>query len=357
MHGRIVVIGPLPPPAGGMATQSEQLVRRWREAGGAAELLPVNPPYRPAWVGQIRGLRAVFRLPPYLLALWRAAREASVFHIMANSGWSWFLFATPAILIGRLRGVGLVVNYRGGRAERFLLRWRWLVIPLLRRAHALVVPSEFLKRVFEARGLHVRVVPNGVDGERFPFRAPTPATPLAPHVVVTRHLEAIYDVATAVRAFALLRRYFPRARLSIAGDGPERAALQALVGELNLSRAVRFTGTLDRDGMAALLTEADVLLNTSRVDNMPNALLEALAAGVPVASTSAGGIPDVVDHERTALLFPPDDPEAAAAAIRRLLDERALAVALATAGRGLADTYGVAAVHRQWAGVYTEVGR
>ncbi|MFC6668999.1 glycosyltransferase [Marinobacterium aestuariivivens] len=96
-----------------MANQTAELCRLLEQEGARVTLIAVNPPYRPAWIGRWRGLRALFRLLPYLRTLWRRLGSADVVHLMANSGWSWYLFATPAIWIACLRGTPVVVNYRG----------------------------------------------------------------------------------------------------------------------------------------------------------------------------------------------------------------------------------------------------
>ena len=107
---RIGLIGPVPPPAGGMANQTRQLGELLRGEGASITGVATNAAYKPAWVASLRGVRAVFRLASYLRRLWRAAGKSDVFHMMANSGWSWHLFAVPALLIGRLRGVPVVIN-------------------------------------------------------------------------------------------------------------------------------------------------------------------------------------------------------------------------------------------------------
>ena len=258
-------------------------------------------------------------------------------HVMANSGWSWHLFAAPAIWIGYWRGVAVVVNYRGGEAAEFLQRSVAVVRFTLRRASALVVPSGFLLRVFSGFGLSAEVVPNIIDLGRFHPRSPGRHD--APHLLVARNLEPLYDNTTAIQAFALVRKQFPLARLSIAGSGPQELALRALVLEQGLGDAVQFTGRLERDAMAALYRSADILLNPSLADNMPNSLLEAWASGVPVVSTNVGGIPDLAQDGVTASLVNPGDPAAMAQACVRLLSDQPLWRLMAGAGLQEAQRY------------------
>jgi glycosyltransferase involved in cell wall biosynthesis len=129
----------------------------------------------------------------------------------------------------------------------------------------------------------------------------------------------MYDIATALRAFAILRKRFPDSRMTIAGSGPEAGALRTLAAGLGIADAVNFCGTVDRNRMAELYRSASVVLNPSRVDNMPNSVLEAMASGAPVVSTNVGGVPFIVRDGATALLVPPGDAEAMAQAAQRIL--------------------------------------
>jgi len=318
---RVGLVGPLPPPAGGMANQTRQLAEPLGSGGAEVELVQTNPPYSPAWIGRLPVIRAVFRLLPYLWALWRSAGRCDVFHLMANSGWSWHLFAAPAIWIAWLRGVPVVVNYRGGEAAAFLSRSQALVRWSMRRAAALIVPSRFLQEVFARFGMQAEIVPNIIDLTR--FRPRESAQPDGPHLVVARNLEPLYDNETALRAFLRIHEQLPHSHMTIAGSGPEEARLRALAAELGLEQAVHFAGRLDREAMAELYREADLMLNPSLADNMPNSVLESLASGVPVVSTDVGGIPYIVEDQVTALLVKPGDPTAMAAAATRLLEDTA----------------------------------
>lgn len=330
------LVGPLPPPSGGMANQTKQLMSLLQQQGCTVDLVQVNAPYRPQWIENVQGLRALFRLVPYLLRLWSMAGRVQVIHIMANSGWAWHLFAAPAVWIGYLHRTPVVVNYRGGEAGTFLAKQAGIVRWSIRRAALVIVPSGFLEKVFAQHGIATTIVQNIINLERFqPARRAT----TEPHLIATRNLEEIYDIATALRVFALVRKAHPNARLTVAGSGPLRSSLEALARELKIAEAVTFTGRLDNERIATLYQSADLLLNTSLVDNMPISLLEAMASGVPIVSTDVGGIPYLVTHGKTALLVPPADAEAMANAALQVLGEPGLAVQMRAAGLRAVQNY------------------
>jgi len=349
----VCIVGPLPPPAGGMANQCEQLVRLLRNEGADVELVRTNAPFRPAWVGRLPWARAGWRLAPYLVALWCGIGRSQVLHVFANSGWAWHLLAAPALAVARLRGVPAIVNYRGGLADEFLASAPRHVRRALAGATLRVTPSDFLLRVFARHGLQAEVIPNIIDLSRFTAR-PLRAAAAAPHLIVTRNLEAIYDIATAIKAFALVRERKPQARMTVAGTGPQRAALQALAVDLGVAGGVHFAGRIDNADIAALYASADIVLNPSTADNMPISILEALASGVPVVSTRVGGIPDLVSDEQTAMLVAVGDAAGMADAALRILNDRALAQRLHDAGRDSVMRYAWPTVRAKWQCAYRQ---
>ena len=104
--------------------------------------------------------------------------------------------------------------------------------------------------------------------------------------------------------------------------------------------------------MAALYQSASVVVNPSRVDNMPNSVLEAMASGVPVVSTNVGGVPFILRDNITGLTVPPDNPEAMAAAILRILDDPELAGRLGAAALADVRQYAWPRVRERWMQVY-----
>ena len=350
---RIALIGPLPPPAGGMGDQMLQLSELMRREGAVVTVLQTNPAYRPEWISPIRGVRALARFLPYVAALWRAAGSVDVFHVMASSGWSWHLFAAPAIWIARVRATPCIVSYHGGEAEAFLARSARLVAATLRMAQALTVPSGFLQQVFRRFAMESRIVPNVVDLTL--FKPKSGRASQTPHLVVARNLEPIYDIPTALRAFAFVRQRIPGATLSVAGSGTELNSLGRLAAGMEIASAVTFTGRITREQMMLLLARADLMLNPSTADNMPVSILEAMASGVPVVSTRVGGIPYLLDHERTALLVDTGDAAAMADAALRLLQDEALAARMTEAARIEVQQYSWPHVRAALDGVYEDV--
>ncbi len=352
---RLGLVGPLPPPNGGMAMQTMQLARLLEQEGVVVDLVQTNAPYWPSMVGQVQGLRALFRLLPYLWHIWRLVGRSDVIHLMANSGWSWQLFAAPVIWLGWLRNTPVIVNYRGGEAREYLAASARWVIPSMARAARLVVPSGFLQQVFSEVGLSATIIPNIIDLDMF---NPAQAPPLEAGftLVITRNLEPIYGLDTAIRALALARKAIPDIQLKIAGSGPQRAELEQLVERLGLGGAVVFLGRLERPQIVDLYHSAHAMLNPSRVDNMPNSVLEALACGLPVISTNVGGVPYIVQDGQTAILVDPDNAQEMAQAIIKLCNDSTLRSYLRESGRRAVAQYAWDEVRPQWLALYNTVG-
>lgn len=348
---RIGLVGPLPPPSGGMANQSEQLIRLLQSEGVDVEFVRTNSPYQPPWIARIPILRAVFRLVPYLVHLWRTAGRVNVMHILANSGWAWHLFVTPAVIIAGLRGTAVIINYHGGSADAFFTHAPRYVIRMIARASMCVTPSVFLRGIFSRHGLSTDVIPNIIDLSRF-SPAGSRSFGNEPHIVVTRNLEPIYDIQTAIRAFAVIKRTFSGSKMTVAGSGPELANLQALVLKLQLTDSVQFPGRIDNASIPALYASADCMVNSSTVDNMPISILEAFASGVPVVSTCAGGIPDMVEHGVSGLLVPIGDDAAMAREVILILQNPGIASGLRRAGLAEAGKYAWPQVRAKWLDAY-----
>jgi glycosyltransferase involved in cell wall biosynthesis len=337
---------------GGQAVEARTLVQGFRDDPLVrVSLQPIDPSI-PDWLAGAPGLRTLIRLPLYYGGLLLGILRADVVHVFTAAFWPFLLTTTPAILLGRILGRPVILNYRDGRARDHLrhraVRW------ILRRATVLVFPSGFLRDLFAEFGLPGVVISNVVDTTRFVYRR---REPLRPVLISSRLLEELYAVENTILAHAELRRSHPDARLLVVGDGDRRPMLEALVRDQGIG-GVEFTGRVPHEAMGEWFDRADILVNSSRIDNMPHCLIEAFAAGLPVVTTGSGGIPYIVEAGVNGLHVDVDQPAEMAAAVRQLLAEPKLAGRLVEEGRrAVADRYSWEAAKREWVGLYSSLHR
>ena len=185
----------------------------------------------------------------------------------------------------------------------------------------------------------VVVIKNGIDLPRFdalsalPLEGPLPAG--GPLVAVVANLWPVKDHRTLVEAAALVHERIPDVRFALVGDGPERTALQQRIDALALRDAVHFLGT--RYDVPAILARASAFCLPSRAEGLSNAIMEAMAARLPVVATDAGGNAELVHDGVTGSVVPVGD---AAAIARRLIDvlsDPELAREMGRRGRAIAE--------------------
>src|SRR4030095_175229 len=138
---------------------------------------------------------------------------------------------------------------------------------------------------FARYGLSARAIHNIVELERFTFRE---RYPLRPVFLTSRLLEPLYNVPCVLRAFGIIQRHYPDARLTIAADGFLRADLEALARDLK-RRNAEFIGFVPFEKMPALYDAADIYLSATSIDNMPSSITESMACGLNVVTTDGGG--------------------------------------------------------------------
>jgi glycosyltransferase involved in cell wall biosynthesis len=334
---KVWIVAPSPPPYGGMSVQAEMLERRLVGEGIAAEVIATNPalPRPLKTLERIPVLRTMLREAQYLGSLVRILRYPGVVHHFSASYLFFFLHSAPLLLLGRSFGAKIVLNYRGGKAADFLRSWSWAALPLLRGADKIVVPSEFLQRVFQDFGLASMLLPNLADTELFPF---VEREQFSPRLFVSRSLEPMYDVECVLRAFRIVQRKIPQAVLGIAGEGSEANRLRSLVREWRLN-GVHFYGTVPHKAVPSLYQRHDIYVNASRVDNFPGTLVEAACAGLPIVTTRAGGIPEMIRHRENGLLCEVGDPDALATCVLQILQHRDFARQLARTARSWAEQF------------------
>jgi glycosyltransferase involved in cell wall biosynthesis len=276
-----------------------------------------------------------------LVRLMRAWRPAVVHTHTAKAG-----------LLGRLAaraaGARTVVHTFHGHVLRGYFSpakeraFRGLERVLARSTDALVAVSQAVKQDLVALGVapaaKIRVIPLGLElaplaGElpRGALRREAGIAEEAPLVGIVGRLVPIKDVPTFLAAARLVRERRPDARFAVVGDGEERETLEALCRSLGLGGVVRFFGW--RRELGPVYGDLDVVVNASRNEGTPVALIEALAAARPVVATAVGGTPDLLGRDERGLLVPAGEPRALAQAVLESLEGSEAARRRARAGR------------------------
>lgn len=348
---RVLLIAPSFDIVGGQAVQAGRLLEELRKVPQVKiDFLPVNPraPKFLSPLQRIKYVRTLVTSALYGIRLLAKIRKYDVLHIF-TPGYSAFLLApVPAILLAKLLRKRTILNYRDGRAEDHLKNSPFAV-RIMHQVDAIVTPSAFLIHVFSQFGLPARAIPNIVDLKRFQFRARAHPRPVFLH---NRGFEPLYNVQCTLRAFALIQERYPHASLTLTHDGPLRKQLEALASDLHL-RNVTFTGRISQEETPGVYNQADIYIMTPNIDNMPVSVLECFAAGLPVIATRVGGIPYILQHERTGLLVERDNHRGIADSAFRVLEEDGLAAALTRNAREECRKYAPAAVASQWVGLYS----
>ena len=292
----------------------------------------------------IPGLRRRGRLGQLLLPfaqvasivwqLWRLRRRRPILHVHAASWWGFM----PAVagLLARRYAKRLLVTYHGGEAAAFMARWGWLARPVLKRYDGLLTLTPTQARLFQAHSLPSTIVPNLVPIANYPFHQ---RGPVAPRLLWLRQLEPRYRPADALAVLAMIQNRYPEATLTLAGDGSLAATLKEIVDRQEMT-GVNFLGHLRGTAVTKAYAHADIFLNTSAIDNLPLTLIEASASGLPIVSTDAGAIPDLIRDGENGLLAPVGDVQALARQVERLLADPELAARLSLAGRAHAEQFG-----------------
>ena len=193
----------------------------------------------------------------------------------------------------------IVLTYHGGGGEKFFDKHPKLVRHFLTRTNANIVLSGFLAKVFEQHHIPFVTIPNIIELDDTLFHL---REQLKPNYICTRAHEPLYNIPCILHAFQKVQAEHPEATLTLVGGGSEHDNLIKMSEELGLQN-ITFTGKVDNKEIYKYLAQADILLSSPTIDNMPVSLLEAMNAGLLVISSKVGGVTYMIQNNNTGLLF------------------------------------------------------
>lgn len=301
---RILLISNYKPGMGGIHGQVEMLHHHLnREDGTAADIFSTrgNPISR-MW----KFLRLIL-----------VAVQYDILHIHACS-YRGILPAIFGIIAGKITRKKIIITYHGGEAAEYFAKREKFVKKWLCKADQVIVLSGFLEEIFNRYAIPCVVIPNIIH--LHPLASRQKSHEIAPRFISIRHLRPLYNIPCILKAYKVLLEQYPNATLDILGQGDMRAELEQYVADNNLT-GVRFIGQVPNDKIYDYFAQANIILSAPKADNMPVSLLEAMNAGLLVISSRVGGVPYMIEHGKTGLLFESDNAEDMAAKMLWALEQ------------------------------------
>ncbi|MDD5350151.1 MAG: glycosyltransferase [Chthoniobacteraceae bacterium] len=265
--------------------------------------------------------------------------------------------------------VPVIVSFHGADAGVDMDRpaWREAAREMFSLAKLVLARSKALGERLLVLGCppeKLRIHRTGIPLERFPFRPRTAPADGAWHFFQACRLIPKKGLPTALRAFARFTAAHPLSTFTVAGEGPLLQELTALAAELGVADKVRFPGFLSHAALTAELAAAHVFLHPSEIgpdgnqEGVPNAMLEAMSTGLPVAATRHGGIPEAVEEGVSGYLVAERDETGLAEALEKLAAEPARYAAMgAAAAKAVTEGFEAGMQARVLEGLYTEAAR
>lgn len=287
------------------------------------------------------------RLVDFLLTIWRQRNRYQVAQVDVYSGPS-FRWAELVCWALRMVRKPYILTLHGGSLPRFTKKTGDRVQRLLKSAYAVTTPSAYLFQYMRAYREDLVLLPNSIELEKYPFKHRScPAL----NLVWLRGFHNIYNPSLAVKVVAVLAKEFPSVVLQMIGPDKGDGSLESakdLAGRLEVLDKITFVGPVLKDTTPQWLNKGDIFLNTTRTDNTPVSVLEAMACGLCIVSTNVGGLPYLLTDESDALLVPGDDAIAMATAVRRLVTEQGFAERLSRNGRKKVEEFGWENILPEW---------
>lgn len=316
------------------------------KAGVPVEVCPLRSRLSPLGIRRLAALMRRWKIDIVHAHMYRSSVPATIAARLAK----------VPVVIAQVHNMATWETARQRRLDRFLCRWR----------SAVVAVSESVRQdIIENLSLapeKVRVVYNGIEIERFddpslrePARAALGLGPKDVAIIYHGRLVAQKNPEALVKIACEIGRRHRDVVVLVAGDGPRRADLERLAAEKGATKHIRFLGR--REDIPALLQASDIYALPSLKEGFSNALLEAMAAGLPVVATDVGGNAEAVEHGRSGWIVPARDDGQFLSAVADLVDHPQERARMAAEAKNRARVFSLENMVRNVEALYTDLAR
>lgn len=262
-----------------------------------------------------------------------------------------FYYALLCANLCRLLGIKYFCILHGGNLPNRLSANPVLCRSIFGHAAKLVSPSTYLQSEFFKYGYEAIVIPNIIYIDNYKFLE---RDQIKPRLLWVRAFHATYNPSMAIRLVHSLVDTYPEITMCMVGPDKDGSMeiCKNLARELRVDKHIIFKGQLSKAEWRELASNYDLFINTTNFDNMPVSVLEAMALGIPVVSTDAGGLPHLIKHEVTGLLTQTNNIEEMTDAVIKLISNPELTHRISCAGRKQAESFSPNVVKAKWLKLY-----
>lgn len=265
-----------------------------------------------------------------------------------------FLYTYVMAVICQWLNIPYIPILHGGAFQQRLSKSSKMSQKVFKYSYTNVSPSLFLKEVFETAGYDVTYIPNFIPIENYHFKK---RMTIKPQLLWVRAFHKIYNPKMAIKVLDELTKKYDDVQLCMVGTDKDGTfnEVKKMVEELGLEKQVTFTGFLPQKEWLKLSEKYDVFINTTNFDNHPISVIEAMALGLPIVSTNAGGVPFLIDHLNDGLLVDLDNTKSMVLNIMHLIEDKVLVEKLTHNARRKVEEFAWNNIKYKWFEVIDEV--
>ncbi|WP_457611476.1 glycosyltransferase family 4 protein [Lutibacter sp.] len=263
-----------------------------------------------------------------------------------------FYYALITSQIARLFSIKYIPILHGGNLPSRLDKSYFSSKLIFNNSYKNIAPSIYLQQAFKKKGFGTCFIPNGILIEEYNYKQ---RSVIQPKLLWVRAFDKTYNPLLAIKVLVELRKKYPQATLCMVGPDKDGTLGEAkkLAKKLGIYMSIKFTGVLSKEEWHRLSENYDIFINTTNVDNMPVSIIEAMALGLPIVSTNAGGLPYLISSNIDGILVNINNEQEMADAIIKIIESPSKVSELSQKARLKAEKYDLEIIKNQWLDLLT----
>lgn len=265
-----------------------------------------------------------------------------------------FYFALISSFLAKIFKIPYIPILHGGSLPKRIKSSKKLSNYIFNNSVINISPSKYLQECFEDNGYKVNYIPNNIDLSAYSFKL---RENIKPKLLYVRAFHKIYNPTMAVEVFNKLLKNYPNAELCMVGpdkDGTLKEVTE-LAQKYNILENIKITGKLPKEEWIKLSENYDIFINTTNFDNQPVSIIEAMSLGFPIVSTDAGGMPYLIDNNKTGIIIEKNDVDSMLENIIKILEDKIFAKTLSENARIASQEFDWIEVEKKWKILLTNI--